>query len=181
MNCRHKALLIGLILAATAAAGAQPGQPARVRSARAGDRLLLNAADLAGALGFELKVVEPGRLVTFCRDQQEGGLCIPVRLEEGNYGQEDEQLLIAADVVRRALQFRVIESGGRVTVEAIGEKATRDDPRRSPGYNDHWGPGRGFGRGQTLPDIPLVDMAGSEVRFSQFLGKRYILYCWASW
>ena len=27
----------------------------------------------------------------------------------------------------------------------------------------------------------LVDLNGNEVRFSQFLGKRYILYVWASW
>lgn len=43
------------------------------------------------------------------------------------------------------------------------------------------GAGRGFGVGQTVPDIPLVDLQGKEVRFSEFLGKRYIIYCWASW
>lgn len=43
------------------------------------------------------------------------------------------------------------------------------------------GKGRGFGIGQTVPDIPLTNMEGEEVRLSQFLGKRYILYCWASW
>ena len=40
---------------------------------------------------------------------------------------------------------------------------------------------RGFEPGQTLPDIALVDLDGKEVRFSDFLGKRYVLYGWASW
>ena len=44
-----------------------------------------------------------------------------------------------------------------------------------------WPEGRGFEVGQTLPDIPLINMEGDEVRFDQFLGKRYIVYCWASW
>lgn len=41
--------------------------------------------------------------------------------------------------------------------------------------------GRGFKVGETLPDIPLYDMDGKEVCFSKYLGKQYILYCWASW
>ena len=48
-------------------------------------------------------------------------------------------------------------------------------------YADEWQEGRGFDVGDTVPDIPLVDLDGGEVRFSEFLGKRYVLYCWASW
>ncbi len=48
-------------------------------------------------------------------------------------------------------------------------------------YNKPWGENRGFAVGQTLPDIPLIDLDGNEVRFSAFLGKRYVLFCWASW
>ena len=48
-------------------------------------------------------------------------------------------------------------------------------------YTSDWPEGRGFGIGNTVPDIPLVDLEGNEVRFSKFLGKRYVLYCWASW
>ena len=40
---------------------------------------------------------------------------------------------------------------------------------------------RGFDIGNTLPDIPLVDLDGVEVRFSEFLGQQYVLYGWASW
>ena len=50
-----------------------------------------------------------------------------------------------------------------------------------PAYHATWENNRGFQVGQTLPDIPLFDMQGREVRFSNFLGKKYILYCWASW
>ncbi|MEM7599854.1 MAG: hypothetical protein AAF357_00385 [Verrucomicrobiota bacterium] len=55
------------------------------------------------------------------------------------------------------------------------------DHTESPAYHAEWGPGRGFNPGQTLPDIPLIDLDGEEVRFDRFLGKRYILYGWASW
>lgn len=40
---------------------------------------------------------------------------------------------------------------------------------------------RGFEIGQTLPDIPLLNLEGEEVRFSEFLGQQYVLYGWASW
>lgn len=50
-----------------------------------------------------------------------------------------------------------------------------------PDYNAPWPRERGFKVGQTVPDIPFYDMNGNEVRFSKFLGKRYVLYCWASW
>jgi peroxiredoxin len=40
---------------------------------------------------------------------------------------------------------------------------------------------RGFEKGQTLPDISLINLEGEEVRFSDFLGKQYVLYGWASW
>ena len=64
---------------------------------------------------------------------------------------------------------------------AADDNQADDTPRGVPSYNAEWGEGRGFRPGQTLPDIPLTDMQGREVRFSQFLGKRYIIYCWASW
>ena len=40
---------------------------------------------------------------------------------------------------------------------------------------------RGFAKGQTLPDIALINLEGEEVRFSDFLGKQVVLYGWASW
>ncbi|MGF1581816.1 MAG: TlpA family protein disulfide reductase [Gemmataceae bacterium] len=57
---------------------------------------------------------------------------------------------------------------------------TKSD-QRDPAYNAEWGQGRGFRVGQTLPDIPLYDLDGKEVRFSKYLGKQYIVYAWASW
>ncbi|MEM7013187.1 MAG: hypothetical protein AAF585_17075 [Verrucomicrobiota bacterium] len=40
---------------------------------------------------------------------------------------------------------------------------------------------RGFMVGQMLPDISLTDLKGDEVRFSDFLGKQFVIYGWASW
>lgn len=65
----------------------------------------------------------------------------------------------------------------------MGEEAKTDmkESAESTAYHAEWGPSRGFKPGETLPDIPLMDLEGNEVRFDQFLGKRYILYGWASW
>ena len=104
-----------------------------------------------------------------------------LRLAADNHRRDGEQLLIAADVASQALRFRVVETGSKVSIVAHPERFVRESQIAAPGYNAQWGPGRGFGKGDSLPDIPLVDVAGNEVRFSQFLGKRYILYCWASW
>ena len=55
------------------------------------------------------------------------------------------------------------------------------EPAEAPAYNAPWPVDRGFGLGQTVPDIPLIDLEGKEVRFGRFLGKQYVIYCWASW
>ncbi len=171
---------IGLMLISSQAIAVESRQADAIRFSRDRTILFLNADDLARSLKFELKVVDPRRLVTFCRDK-DGGYCIPIRLTAENHRRNGEQLLIAADVVSQALRFRFAETGGRITITAGTEPATGDTATTTPGYNARWKPGRGFGQGDTLPDIPLVDVSGSEVRFSQFLGQRYILYCWASW
>lgn len=65
---------------------------------------------------------------------------------------------------------------------AAGADALTDARSDTPdSYNKPWPENRGFAVGQTLPDIPLIDLDGNEVRFSAFLGKRYVLFCWASW
>jgi len=172
--------LIGLILISPWAVAAEPAKPDVIRFSRDKGVLFLNAADLASSLNFGLKVVDPLRLVTFCRDT-DAGYCIPIRLTADNQRRDGEQLLIAADVVSQALRFQTIESNGKITIVPQTERPATEVPIAGGGYNAEWGRGRGFGQGDTLPDIPLVDVAGNEVRFSQFLGKRYILYCWASW
>ncbi|MEM9283590.1 MAG: hypothetical protein AAGA96_17345 [Verrucomicrobiota bacterium] len=60
-------------------------------------------------------------------------------------------------------------------------ESTMKEVTESPAYHAEWGPDRGFEPGQTVPDIPLIDLDGNEVRFDAFLGKRYIIYGWASW
>ncbi|MDP6467747.1 MAG: hypothetical protein QF918_08405 [Pirellulaceae bacterium] len=172
--------LSALILISNWATAAKPQRPDTIRFSRDKKVLFLDAADLAKSLNFELKIVDPQRLVTFCRDK-DGGFCIPVRLAADNHRRDGEQLLIAADVVSGALRFRVVETAGQVTIVPRTEPFVGEGQIAAPGYNAPWGRGRGFGKGETLPDIPFVDVAGNEVRFSQYLGKRYILYCWASW
>ena len=180
MNQQHGTTLIGLIFFSFAVTATAEPPRDDIRFSRDKKVLFLNAADLASSLDFDLKVVDPKRLVTFCREK-DGGFCIPIRLAANNHRHEGEQLLIAADVVSQALRFRVVETGGHITIAPNREPTTEGVENAAPGYNAPWGRGRGFRKGETLPDIPLVDVGGKEVRFSQFLGKRYILYCWASW
>ncbi|MEM6277855.1 MAG: hypothetical protein AAF733_00150 [Verrucomicrobiota bacterium] len=76
--------------------------------------------------------------------------------------------------------FAIGITSGSTLVGEEGEgemKETAD----SPAYHAEWGPSRGFEPGKTVPDIPLIDLDGKEVRFDRFLGKRYVLYGWASW
>jgi hypothetical protein len=48
--------------------------------------------------------------------------------------------------------------------------------------------GRGMGmirtiavEGQPAPDFTLPSLTGGEVRLSEFIGKKVILFMWASW
>lgn len=149
-----------------------------VRTVRSDGRLLLNVSDLAAALGQEAKAVSNGQLLTFCRTGDEG-LCIPIPLRNVPATGKGDSLFVDASVLARALRLEVDNQKTRVVLRPATGK--RDDETDIPAFNAAWGEGRGFRPGQTLPDIPLMDMDGREVRFSQFLGKRYIIYCWASW
>ena len=72
-----------------------------------------------------------------------------------------------------------------ITSELVGQEKNANQANQVAKvpyeYAQTWPEGRGFEVGNTIPDIPLVDLEGNEVRFSKFLGKRYVLYCWASW
>ncbi len=180
MKPRSWLWMLGMVAMTSVAAAGEAHAADAIRFERDQEVLFLNASDLAASLAWELKIVQPRRLVTFCRDG-EGGLCIPVQLTDDNHRRAGDQLMIAADVVRFALRFQVVSTDGRITVTP-GPAIDDAKPQHAvPAFNAGWGEGRGFGRGDTLPDIPLVDVDGKEVRFSSFLGQRYILYCWASW
>jgi hypothetical protein len=141
--------------------------------------LFLNAADVASALQLKLEVVRPGQLLTFCREGDDG-FCIPVCLTAQNHRGNEKTLQLTAAVVRSSLAAEIVNADGTVKIK-LSEDAADSDVNDTPAYNADWGPGRGFRRGDTVPDLPFVDLDGNEVRFSKFLGKRYILYCWASW
>ena len=137
-------------------------------------RVLLDADAAAKAFGWTWKVVTPNLLGTFCRDTG----CIPLRLANLKTKTTDGRLFIDATAIGAALGFRIKRKNGELLLSPAKDKGADGD---LPAYNAAWGKGRGFRVGQTLPDIPLTDLNGDEVRFSKFLGKRYIIYCWASW
>jgi hypothetical protein len=150
-----------------------------VRFHRAGDVLFLNAVDVATSLQLKLEIVRPGQLLTYCREGDDG-ICIPIRLTADNHRGEGTNLHLTAAAVRSSLSAEVVAGDGTVKIKPSDYSAD-SDANDIPAYNADWGPGRGFRQGDTVPDLPFVDLDGNEVRFSQFLGKRYILYCWASW
>jgi len=141
--------------------------------------LFLNVSDVASSLGLKLEIVRPGQLLTFCREGDDG-ICIPVRLTTQNHRGEGQTLHLTAAVVKASLRAAIVEDSGTITIR-LSEQAADSDVPDIPAYNADWGPARGFRQGDTVPDLPFVDLDGNEVRFSQFLGKRYVLYCWASW
>jgi hypothetical protein len=156
----------------------------RVSLKRHDSRLFINASETAKAFGWISKVVKLPKqegqngLLTLCRDEQ-GGLCIPVRLGTVKFLDESDGFFVEATALAKALRFEVVDKDGKVTLRRLGKAVSTDS--EIPAYNADWGKGRGFQAGQTLPDIPLYDLEGRETRFSQFLGKQYIIYCWASW
>jgi hypothetical protein len=124
-------------------------------------------------------VVVPGKLLTLCRGGDDR-ICIPIRIDSVVSDATQAGMYVESAAIERALQIQFTDySSGSVAIKSSVAKSIGDDG--IPAYNASWGTGRGFQVGQTLPDIPLIDLDGREVRFSKFLGKRYIIYCWASW
>ncbi len=180
MSPRRTALLSGsfIVLVTTLSIDSAVAEP--IRFERESDKVFLSCSDVAESLDFEFKVVNPERLVTFCQGGA-SGICIPMRLTADNHRRVGDDLFVAADALAGALRFRVHDAGETVSIARQPLSTSDSIKHETPAYNADWDKDRGFGKGDTLPDIPLVDLAGNEVRFSQFLGKRYILYCWASW
>ncbi len=150
---------------------AASGQTVALR--KSDSAVLLNADQVAKAYGWLGKTVDKLTWVA-CKNDR----CVPVPLTKVAHETKDGVLWIDAAALGRALGFTVRSRKGRT--ELIVAK-TQGVIAAVPSYHADWGSGRGFKNGQTLPDIPLVDMQGKEVRFGQFLGKRYIIYGWASW
>ena len=167
-------VLLSLFFPGAAYAGGP--DPVPVRFAKNETGVFLSADDVAASQKLELKIVAPRKLVTFCREG-DIGYCVPIRLTDANHLLTNGQLWILDTVVRDTFHVVTKENDGVIRlIPAETETGTVKGA-----YNAEWGPNRGFAVGQTLPDIPFQDMNGGEVRFSRFLGKRYILYCWASW
>ena len=67
MLVRTGVCVIGLWLAVMTAWAVEVDELAQIRFARVGGVLYLDCADVAKALDYEWKVVQPQRLITFCR------------------------------------------------------------------------------------------------------------------
>lgn len=139
---------------------------------------LLHIKQAADAWNWTIKFIGEGdaQLIAVCRDT----ICIPLSLKDTVHLETKGGLFIDAAKLGRVMGFKVTSDDDRITLEPTG-KAEDSDTSDVPTYHDAWGKDRGFRKGQTLPDIPLVDMQGHEVRFGNFLGKQYIIYGWASW
>ena len=151
------------------------GSDARIPFLKSGESVLIDAAETAKTFNWRLKIVRPGKLIAFCRDSG----CVPVRLTTVKTETVGNRLFVEATAIGKALSFSVEVKKGKVKL--VKRAVAKDESDGLPAYNAKWGSGRGFRLKQTLPDIPLVDLQGNEVRFSKFLGKQYIVYCWASW
>ena len=147
----------------------------RIPILRSGDAILIHVKHAAGAFGWDVKFVNDDRLLVACRVD----ICVPLRLEMVQHTQQQSQLYVDADALGQVLGFATVKKGDAITLRRRGT-ATKDHFGVSA-YHADWGKTRGFLVGQTLPDIPLIDLGGNEVRFGKFLGKRYIIYGWASW
>jgi len=182
---KYLTLAILPTLLATAAFGAEKkatvvGSKATIRYHKQEKKLLLHVDDASKAFGWEAKLVKPDELLTICRGG-ETGVCIPVRLKKVTWTKQKSGIFVDAKVLAKTLRFKIEEKEGKVALRRKKKKKDADAIASLPSYNEAWGEGRGFQVAQTLPDIPLYDLDGNEVRFSQFLGKQYVIYAWASW
>ena len=153
-----------------------PNSPIRMKVQNA--KPLLHVEQMAREFGWQAKIVTPGKLLTLCRDGREE-VCVPIRLDDVETVDGQEGLFVEATRLAWAMGLDVRVDDDQVSL--IPSTASGRAVADVPAYHAPWREGRGFQVGQTLPDIPLFDMQGQEVRFSAFLGKQYILYCWASW
>jgi hypothetical protein len=176
-NLMHRFITFCIVLGGALTSAVFAAEPPRFL--RQDEWLFLHCADVAAQLDWELKIIQPDRLATFCRDGDEN-VCIPILLKPSNHLSKSD-LYVRADVLVEALGFQVRDLDGNVTILNRDDAFAVTPRKQHTAYNSVWSEGRGFRTGQTLPDIPLVDLEGNEVRFGQFLGKRYIIYCWASW
>lgn len=139
------------------------------------DKVVLVSAEEAGKqFGWEPKL--EGNTLVLCRDE----LCVPVNLNEVAHRKSEGQLLVDAETLGKIMDFSFQLTDNQVNLHP-GRAAEPDAAAESSSYHSSWPEGRGFEHGQTLPDIPLIDLEGNEVRFGDFLGKRYLIYGWASW
>lgn len=132
--------------------------------------VLVSVAEAGKQFGWEPKL--EGDTLVLCRDE----LCVPVDLNQVAHQKSKDGLFVDAETLGKIMDFSF-----QVADKQVNLHPGRDAVAESSSYHSSWPEGRGFKHGQTLPDIPLIDLEGNEVRFGDFLGKRYLIYGWASW
>lgn len=142
--------------------------------------LLVCVNDVVQAVDWTFHRTPDGRLLVLCRSDDEA-LCVPIDLRRTPHRLHDDDLYVAPDALAAALGIQLSCTADGFEVTGKASERTPQTASPLPAVSDDWGPDRGFRPGQTLPDIPLYDMDGNEVRFGRFLGKQAIIYCWASW
>jgi len=139
---------------------------------------LVSVSRVTKELGWTFHLSESGDLLILCQET-DAGICVPLMLDEVAHDSRDGELFVDAAALASAVNADIKQTPAGIRL-IPRDAALRENEQQSL-YHADWGTGRGFQKGQTLPDIPLFDLDGKEVRFSKFLGKQYIIYCWASW
>jgi hypothetical protein len=173
-----KQLLVPIALALLLQFGRATCGLAQVPSITVDGHELVNVSQVAGEAGWKAEHPDDSGLLVLCRNT-DAAICVPVRLAEVPHQVIDGELYVDAATLTQVIGVRIRIRDNKITVTDTSP-AVADSPA-VPAYHADWGANRGFRPGQTVPDIPLYDMDGNEVRFSRYLGKQYIIYCWASW
>ncbi len=132
--------------------------PATLRGRASGDDLWLTLPDMAGATGWELE--DDG----VCRE----GLCVP---------------LPEVEVAR----YFIDEAGGEAWFNLAEFARLMEQPVAHDAVHNVWyfGPPAWEWRNPLpsplAPDFTLPDLQGRLSSLSDFLGKKVLLACWASW
>jgi hypothetical protein len=117
----------------------------------AGDRALVDVADLRDATGWTLE--QEG----LCR----GDVCVPVRDRAGLIDGADVDLAELAHRLGRVVAIDLVEG-----IVALGGPAPHQRAARVGG---------------TAPDVVLADLDGREVRLADLGRRKRLLLAWASW
>jgi hypothetical protein len=121
------------------------------------------AEPLAQALGVEIKA-EGSAALAFC--VLDVCALVPTDGSDARVVRRDGRVWVSLNAVPELLYAQYAWDEGR------GMLTLARDRGGSPG---------GLSPGQALPPLTLPDLDGKDVSFSSFLGRKMVLFTWASW